>query len=288
MARPAIVLKRRFDISPGQALVLRDWITLMKRFTETTKWDDPWFMNLSPTAKLLWFYLLDHCDNAGVVDPNMKLMSLQLGETVQEEHFLELGDRLQTLPNRKLHIPKFVGFQFGKLGLSSKVHVSVLNLLGSHQIKYPFSEDTLPNGYVKGINTLQEKEKEKEKEPEGVQGEDFSERIYQAYPLKVGKPAALKAIRKALTKETPEALLKATVAFCAARNGNLDFCPHPSTWFNQERWKDDSSTWARNEPAPNGHPNGTQPHKSAEEILRNRRFNDLTDEEKKLVMAEIL
>lgn len=36
----------------------------MKRFTETTKWDDPWFRQLKPDLKLLGLWLVDRCDNA--------------------------------------------------------------------------------------------------------------------------------------------------------------------------------------------------------------------------------
>lgn len=37
----------------------------MKRFTETAKWDDPWFRSLSGPAKLVFLYIIDRCNNAG-------------------------------------------------------------------------------------------------------------------------------------------------------------------------------------------------------------------------------
>lgn len=85
-----------------------------------------------------------------------------------------------------------------------------------------------------------------------IEHDDFSGRIYAAYPLKVGKPAALRAIRKAMTRTTPERLLEITAAFAARKNGDMSFVPHPSTWFNQERYNDDPSTWDRE--TANGRP----------------------------------
>ncbi len=71
--------------------------------------------------------------------------------------------------------------------------------------------------------------------------------VYNAYPLKVGKPKALKSILKAAKKHSFDILLEKTIAFAKARGGDLDFCPHPSTWFNQERYNDDPKTWTRND-----------------------------------------
>lgn len=67
--------------------------------------------------------------------------------------------------------------------------------------------------------------------------------IYDAYPLKVGKPVAIAAIEKQMKITPAIKLLELTKLFASTRNGNLEFCPHPSTWFNQQRFNDDPSTW---------------------------------------------
>lgn len=76
---------------------------------------------------------------------------------------------------------------------------------------------------------------------------EWISKIYQAYPRKVGKPAAIRAIRKAMKGSSPELLLTKTEAYARAREGQPDkFTPHPATWFNQERFNDDPVTWATN------------------------------------------
>jgi hypothetical protein len=73
--------------------------------------------------------------------------------------------------------------------------------------------------------------------------------IYDAYPLKVGKPNALKAIEKAMKNHDPKKLLALTLQYSSARGDDLTFVPHPATWFNQERFADDPKTWApKNQP----------------------------------------
>jgi hypothetical protein len=73
------------------------------------------------------------------------------------------------------------------------------------------------------------------------------EAIYALYPRKVGKPAALKAIARALGKSTPTKLREATEAFAELWEGvpasRMIFVPHPATWFSESRFDDDPATW---------------------------------------------
>jgi hypothetical protein len=70
------------------------------------------------------------------------------------------------------------------------------------------------------------------------------ETIYELYPRRVGKADAIKAIRSALGKASFEDLKEAVESYAQARKGeDQQYTPHPATWFNQERWTDDRSTW---------------------------------------------
>lgn len=73
-----------------------------------------------------------------------------------------------------------------------------------------------------------------------------SERLYEAYPRKEGRAVALKAIAKALKKETFEKLMEAVTEYAKAKakaGADPQYIPHPATWFNEERYHDDRSNW---------------------------------------------
>jgi hypothetical protein len=70
--------------------------------------------------------------------------------------------------------------------------------------------------------------------------------VYDAYPKKVGKPVALRSIAKAVKKFGFEELLAKTQKYAEAVKGtDPQFIPNPATWFNQERFNDDPTTWKR-------------------------------------------
>lgn len=79
------------------------------------------------------------------------------------------------------------------------------------------------------------------------------EQIYAAYPRKVGKQAAIKAIQKAIKQSNPKELLQRTMFFatCVERwpADERQYCPHPATWFNRGSYDDDPNEWVRGQSA---------------------------------------
>lgn len=138
---------------------------MSKRFTETQKWEDPWFRRLEPRLKLLWFWILDRCDSAGIIDPDIELASFQIGYPYPMDTLSEFPDRIITLPNGKLFIPKFIAFQYGKLSTDCRAHGPIFQALSRNEI----DPETLrpigyPIGYPKGMDTLQVQDKVQDKE----------------------------------------------------------------------------------------------------------------------------
>lgn len=74
-----------------------------------------------------------------------------------------------------------------------------------------------------------------------------AEKIYELYPRKIGRPKALTAIAKQIKAYDFEIVKNGTELFAKAwkESGRTDlsFCPHASTFFNQERFLDDPSAW---------------------------------------------
>jgi len=139
---------------------------MAKRFTETHKWEDPWFRKLPLKYKLFWQYLCDRCDNSGVWVKDLELAQFYIGEELEEKEALLLlnQDKERVRPidgGRKWLIIEFIEFQYGELSPQCKPHQKIIDLLKKHRVS---------KGYGKGSQrvyyTLQEKEKEKEKDKE--------------------------------------------------------------------------------------------------------------------------
>ena len=56
----------------------------MKRFSETLKWEDDWFVSLPPIQKLVFLFMVDKCDNAGFFEPSPTIHSLMIGISKDE------------------------------------------------------------------------------------------------------------------------------------------------------------------------------------------------------------
>lgn len=126
-----------------------------KRFTEISKWKEPWFRRLTPTAKSLWLWLNDNCDYAGVIDVDLELAAFQIGEPVNKEHLTEFGERLQVLPDGKAWLRDFIPSQYGaKLSPACSAHQAVLKLIQLHNLPYPNPSATVGQPLTNSCHTL--------------------------------------------------------------------------------------------------------------------------------------
>jgi hypothetical protein len=133
---------------------------MAKRLTGTNKWDKAWFRKLSPRHKILWQFLCDKCDQAGMweIDLDSATHFINDEDPITENDLKVFGERVERYSKEKLWIVDFVEFQCGELSEKSPAHKPIFKLLK----KYTLLDRVLN----RVSNTLQEKEIEIEKEKE--------------------------------------------------------------------------------------------------------------------------
>jgi hypothetical protein len=143
---------------------------MAKRFTDTDKWKKKFLRGLQAPYKLLWLYILDECDHAGVWIVDFDVARLRLDEDVFEDEALKaFGDKIFKIDNgERWLILDFIEFQYGKLKETNNAHISVIKTLKKYGIWY---EDKLvveelisPSQGAKDMDKEKDKDKDKEKE----------------------------------------------------------------------------------------------------------------------------
>lgn len=100
---------------------------MAKRFTDTNKWDDDWFLELPPAMKCLWEYLRDNCDGGtGAMKVSFKKISgLIKAEISKQDVITYFADRVHWINHETIWIPAFLKAQFKSLSPNNKAHINM-------------------------------------------------------------------------------------------------------------------------------------------------------------------
>jgi hypothetical protein len=109
---------------------------MAKRFTDTEKWKKPFIRGMKAPYKLLWLYILDECDHAGVWQVDFDVAQIKIGEKLNKETALRcLKEKVTVFDNgEKWFIPEFIEFQYGVLNPDNRAHNSVIHILQKHNL----------------------------------------------------------------------------------------------------------------------------------------------------------
>lgn len=140
----------------------------MKRFTETQKWDDPWFRQLAGVHKLVFLYIVDRCDNAGFLELDVDAMAWHT--KVKAEHIegaLKGLERGIKGASGWLWVRRFLRHQKNEsLNPENPAHKQIISLLNTQRDRFndlpEFQEHIGPLMGLQspiGIGTVQVKEK---------------------------------------------------------------------------------------------------------------------------------
>lgn len=111
----------------------------MKIFTDTEKWDDQWFRALPPVVKLVYLYICDRSDHAGVWEYDEELLALHTKiKTIDKETWLKhLDPKVIVLPNGKWWIVNYISFQNPRgISKSNKMCVPIYRSIEKNKIEY--------------------------------------------------------------------------------------------------------------------------------------------------------
>lgn len=138
----------------------------MKRFSETKRFDEEWYCDLSMEHKIAYEYVWARADNAGIWSPNFKLADFQIGKKIDWKSLPEkTKKRIQILPSGMWVLVGFVEIQCGNLSIASRPHLVVIGMLRTHGL---LQNDSLSIVYPESIDALQYKYKEKDKEEDST------------------------------------------------------------------------------------------------------------------------
>ena len=109
---------------------------MAKRFTDTDKWKKGFIRNLPAKFKLLWLYILDDCNHAGIWDTDFEVASIRIGSKISEKEACKVfAEQIKIFDKgNKWFIPKFIDFQYGTLNENSRPHQAVIKLLDKYDV----------------------------------------------------------------------------------------------------------------------------------------------------------
>jgi hypothetical protein len=225
---------------------------------DSNKFEDPWYRELTPKAKLFWEYLLCQCDCAGIWKPDFALASFCIGFKYDPTIEAEFSGRVVFLANGNWFIPKFLKYQYGPLdNQKSGVVRGVLKSLNNNGLSYPecMTEKPLEKPLPKGNDTLSNTLSVALPKVTGVgigKGLDNNsldklladtfDSLWEQYPNKAGRKDALSHFKRTVKSQKQVDLINTALKNYLIYTAGKDpqYIKHGSTWFNQ--WED----WVNN------------------------------------------
>ena len=109
---------------------------MAKRFTDTDKWKKGFMKSLSTKYKLLWLYIVDDCNHAGVWETDFEVASIRIGSKISENEAIKhFAEQIRIFDNGdKWFVPKFIDFQYGQLNSNSRPHQAVIKLIEKYDL----------------------------------------------------------------------------------------------------------------------------------------------------------
>lgn len=210
---------------------------MAKRFTDTEKWERPWFRKLPWMYRELWLYVCDKCDVAGIWYVDLEVAAFLIGSPLELEKSLGFFEKQITIleAGSKWLLKDFAPFQYGELTPNNNLHKSVMSRLSAIRVSAPQQALNSPS------RGAQDKDKRKDgvEVGDGTEGVKF-EMVWAKYPRREGRKEALKHFRESVKNPKDfldlQNALENYIAQLRRDHTEPQFIKMGSTWFNN--WRD--------------------------------------------------
>jgi len=132
---------------------------MAKRLTDTEKWNDDWYISLSNDYRIIWQWLLDNCNHAGICKRSIRLLNLMCNTKVSEEELIKTMEDRVLIKNNNWFIPKFLKFQYTSLHSNRPVIISVIKELEKNELL-----SMIPQSFGNDYLIIKDKDKDKDKD----------------------------------------------------------------------------------------------------------------------------
>lgn len=217
---------------------------MAKRFFNTQRIEEDWYLNLSCKLRELLRYCESKCDQAGVFNFNSKIASSYIGEKVDEKDLLTLP--IKKLDNGRYWIVDFISEQNGELSEKCPAHQPIMKSIKENKLQELLNtlSNTLFNRVKeieidKGIEIVKEIEKEIviEEESEILIYPTFED-FWNTYDKKRGDKDKIKAKWNKLKQSDKEAIMAYLPEYKLSQP-DKQFRKDPETFLNNKSWNDE-------------------------------------------------
>ncbi|HRP30497.1 MAG TPA: hypothetical protein PKV73_01330 [Agriterribacter sp.] len=132
---------------------------MAKRLTDTEKWNDDWYISLPNDYRIIWQWLLDNCNHAGICKRSIRLLNLMCNTDIDENKLVEVMEGRVIISGNNWFIPKFLKFQYTGLQSNKPVIVSVVRELEKQNLV-----SLIPESFGNDYLIIKDKDKDKDKD----------------------------------------------------------------------------------------------------------------------------
>lgn len=108
---------------------------MAKRFTDSEKWKDDWYISLSNDYKIVWQWLLDNCNHSGLCKKSISLLNIMCKTNLNEGDIIDFTNNRIVIVGDYWFIPKFLKFQYSTLLSGKPAIVSVVRDIFTYNLQ---------------------------------------------------------------------------------------------------------------------------------------------------------